>query len=356
MLCGDFAPALLAPLLGTLADRVELKRLMLVCAVGQTITTAMIAIWLPSLLLLLVLFTVRAVLEQVFLPASRTAVTALVPDASLPSANGALGFGEHGLSVIGPLVAGGLLMFTGIQGLLLVDAISFLASAWLLAKLPRMNAEKLGLEQEGSFLRHASEGLRFLWRSGNVRLVVFSFVAGVAFTGIDDVALIFLAKGPLESSDTGVSFLYAGSAAGLLVGFAVVSQWGSLVTAPALLVTGNAISSVGNLLTGVSWVLATAFILQTVRGLGIAAADVSAATLIQRGVSREMQGRTFGNFYGAIGLAAGVSYVFGGLLVHSSGPRVTFVVAGVGGLMVAAYTATRFRLREKAPSITPEGD
>jgi MFS family permease len=91
-----------------------------------------------------------------------------------------------------------------------------------------------------------------------------------------------------------------------------------------------------------------AFVLQAIRGLGIAATDVAAATLIQRSVSREMQGRTFANFYGAIGLAAGVSYLLGGLLVEAAGPRVTFLVAGGGGLAVAAYTALRFRTHSPA--------
>src|SRR5680860_1832046 len=70
MLCGDFAPALLAPLTGVLADRVALRCLMIVCEIGQAVATAAIAIWLPSLPALLGLFTVRAVLGQVFQPAS----------------------------------------------------------------------------------------------------------------------------------------------------------------------------------------------------------------------------------------------------------------------------------------------
>ncbi len=105
MLCGDFAPALLAPLIGVLADRVDLKRLMLICEIGQAAATVVIAIWLPSLPLFLALFTLRAVLGQIFQPASRTAVPTLVRDADLESANAHLGFGEHGLPVLGPLLA-----------------------------------------------------------------------------------------------------------------------------------------------------------------------------------------------------------------------------------------------------------
>ncbi len=348
MLCGDFGPALLAPLIGVLADRVELRRLMIACAIGQAVATAAIAIWLPALPILLALFTVRSVLEQIFQPASRTAVPSLVRDADLESANAHLGFGEHGLSVAGPMLAAGLVALVGVQGLLLFDAATFAVSALLLVGVPSIAAQPLELEQQGSFLRHAVDGLHFLWQRGNVRLVVFSFVVGVAFTGVDDLALVFLAKESLDSGDAGVSLLYAGSAVGLLAGFAVVNRWGALLAAPSLLVVGYAVSSMGNFLTGIAWALAAAFTLQTIRGLGIAATDVASATLIQRGVPREMQGRAFANFYGAIGLAAGVSYLLGGLLVAAAGPRATFLVAGGGGLAVAAFTAARFRARKPA--------
>jgi hypothetical protein len=45
-----------------------------------------------------------------------------------------------------------------------------------------------------------------------------------------------------------------------------------------------------------------------------------------------MQGRVFANLYGAIGLAAGLSYAVGGVLLDATGPRVVLIIAGLGGL------------------------
>jgi uncharacterized protein len=72
----------------------------------------------------------------------------------------------------------------------------------------------------------------------------------------------------------------------------------------------------------VSWAIAATLAFQAIRGLGLAAKDAPAATMIQRAVPRRLQGRAFSNFYGAIGLAAGLSYVLGGVLLHAAGPRV----------------------------------
>jgi hypothetical protein len=275
----------------------------------------------------------------------------MVGDEQLPAANAAMGFGEHGIAVLGPLLAALALPVVGISGLLVVDAASFLVSAALLVGLPRMPAQELGLGEEGSFLRHAGRGLREVWRTVGLRVVIISFAVVVAFNGIDDVALVFLATGPLEASPSGTSLLYAGAALGLLLGYAVIGRWPAVFSASVLLTLGYAVNSLGNLLTGLSGVLLAALALQTIRGLGIAAQDVAASTIIQRAVPRALQGRTFSMFYGAVGVAAGVSYLMGGLLLAATGPRVTFVVAGLGGLLAAGVTALVLRAHSRrAPS------
>ena len=241
--------------------------------------TAVIAIWLPAVAILLALFTIRSVLGQIFQPASRAAVPTLVADEHLPAANGALGFGEHGVAVLGPVLAAVLLPLVGIQGLLLIDAGSFLLSAVLLIGLPSLPATPLELGEEGSFLRHAGRGLREVWRAVGLRVVIISFAAVVAFNGVDDVALVFLATGPLGGSQSAASLLYAGAALGLIVGYALVSRLSGVWSTAVMLVVGYAVTSLGNLLTGLAGAVIVALALQTIRGLGIAAQDVAASTL-----------------------------------------------------------------------------
>lgn len=121
----------------------------------------------------------------------------------------------------------------------------------------------------------------------------------VAFNGVDDVALVLLAKE----------------------------------------IAGFAVSSVGNLLTGLAWAVAAAFAMQTVRGAGIAAMDVATDTLLQRLVPAGMLGRVFGNLYGAIGVAAALSYIGGGLLLDATSAPVTLMIAGAGGTLATVAVA-----------------
>ena len=104
-----------------------------------------------------------------------------------------------------------------------------------------------------------------------------------------------------------MALLLGGVGIGLLVGYALLARNARRLSMTMLLVGGFAVSSVGNLLTGLAWAVAVAFALQTVRGLGIAAMDVASNTLLQRLVPDHLLGRVFGNLYGAIGVAAGLS-------------------------------------------------
>ena len=59
----------------------------------------------------------------------------------------------------------------------------------------------------------------------------------------------------------------------------------------ALLLTGLATVSAGNLLTGLAWAVIAAFTLQALRGVGIATLDVAANTMLQQTVPAEVLGR-----------------------------------------------------------------
>jgi hypothetical protein len=130
---------------------------------------------------------------------------------------------------------------------------------------------------------------------------------------------------------------WTGAAATLLS--ALLARWARRGRPATLFLCGFAVSSAGNLLTGLAPAVAAAFAIQVVRGLGISLIEVGHNTLLQRWVPRAMRARVFANLYGAIGLAAGLSYALGGPFLDLTSPRVTFVVAGAGGLLATVATA-----------------
>jgi MFS family permease len=339
LLVGDFAPALFSPITGAIGDRFDRKHVMIVCELVQGAILLVIALSLPPLPMLLVLVAVRAVAGQVFQPASRAAVPALVDDRDLEPANSAIGFGTNGAEAVGPLIAAALFPFIGVQGVLLADAASFGLSALLLTRLPSLPPERA---EHHTFLAGAREGLGYLWRVRPVRIIALGFFAVVACNGIDDVALVLLAKDTFGAGDSAVGLLLGAVGVGLLVGYLLLARYSMRLSMTMLLILGFGVSSVGNLLTGLAWAVGAAIVLQGLRGLGLAAMDVASNTLIQRLVPAGMLGRVFGNLYGAIGVAAAISYLGGALLLDATSAPVTFVI--VGGLGTLATLAVALRL------------
>jgi MFS family permease len=337
LLVGDFAPSLLGPVTGAISDRFDLRRVMIVAEIVQGGLVLAIALTLPPLPVLLVLVALRAIAGQVFLPASRAAMPALVADKDLPAANALLGFGANGGEVLGPLLAAALVGVIGVPGVLLVDAATFALSALLLLAVPSLRPAPA----EDGLFGSARDGLRFIRSHKAVRVIALGFCAVVACNGVDDVALVFLAHDTFGAGDSAVALLLAAVGIGLVVGYALLSA--VRVPMNVLLVVGFAVSSVGNLLTGLAWAVAAAFTVQTVRGLGIAAMDVATNTLLPRLVPANMLGRVFGNLYGAIGVAAALSYVGGSVLLDLTSAPTTLVVAGGLGTVATVITALRLR-------------
>ncbi len=361
LLVGDFLPGLISPLAGTVGDRFDPKVVMVGCELVQGALIAVIAATLPSLPIVLVLVAVQSCVAAVFQPASRSCVPGLVADGDLEAANAALGFGTYGMDGFTALVGAALLTAVGVRWLLAADAATFAISASLLLTLPKLARAAQAARPGGgggafpaksaagvtralasharAMLGEARAGLGYIARDKVIRVVTIAFCAVVMFNAVDDVALVFLARHTLHGSNAAASLVYAGSGLGLLAGFLLLARAGQRLAIPLLILAGYAVSSLGNLLTGVSFAIVAALGFQVVRGLGLAAMDTGHNTLIQRNVPPAMLGRVFGNVYGAVGVAAGVSYLLGGLLLDATNARVTLVVAGTGGLLAAAAAA-----------------
>jgi MFS family permease len=337
LLAGDFVPSLTAPLAGAISDRFDLKRVMIACEVVQCALVLLIALSLPPLPLLLALVAARGIASQVFLPSSRSAIPAMVPDEQLETANSAIGFGTNCAEAFGPLIAAALLPFLDIRGVLLVDAASFLASALVLTAVRPMPPTPD--HDSASLLAQARTGLGYILRHRAIRIIALGFCAVVACNGVDDVALVLLATQDLRSGDSSVGLLLGAVGIGLLIGYALLTRYGSKASMLTLLVGGFFVSSAGNFLTGFAWSVAAAFTVQAVRGLGIAGMDIGSSTLLQRLVPAGLLGRVFGNLYGCVGVAAAVSYVGGGVLLDATSAPTTLIVAGAAGMACTLLVA-----------------
>jgi hypothetical protein len=75
--------------------------------------------------------------------------------------------------------------------------------------------------------------------------VLWGYFAVVAFNGLDDVALVFLAKDTLGGSDAAAGLLLGAVGVGLFLGYALLSRPHARVSMIGLLLAGFTVSSLG---------------------------------------------------------------------------------------------------------------
>ena len=337
LLLAQALPHLLGPVAGTLADRVDQRSLMAACDVGRAVVFGATAWFLPDLAWLLVLIAIASTLDTAFMPAGRGAVPVLVDDADLVSANAWLGTALNMQVALGPLLGGVLVASFGVRGALAVDAASFVVSALLLLGVPRLPPG--GDREREPFRRELRTGLAFARRHRVARAVVVTLFLGVAFAGVDNVALVFLAREVLGAGSTGFGVVASAFGVGMLAASAVLSGHSRRSSPRHLFIGGWALTAAGTLLTAVAPVVWLAAAAQAIGGAGNGVDNVASDTLLQRSVPRAMLGRVFGLTSTAAFVGGGLAYAAGGPLLDATSPRVVFLIGAAGTIGVVTLAA-----------------
>jgi MFS family permease len=353
VLIGTALPLLAGPLAGAVADRMDQRRLLAGCEAGQGVIYATLAVTRPPLPALLPLVILASLLAAFGSPAGKSAVRRLVPAGHRGQANALLTLAMDLQIVAGPAIGGVLAGFGGVPVAFGVNAASFALSALLLAGLgPLPPLDRPGQEAAPSLLADTMAGLRYASSNRAVRSLVLGTFTFVVFAAVDNVALVFLVRRALHGSPAEYGLISAVFGAGMVAASLALTVKASRMK-PAFWLAGGVIAgAAGTALTGIAPSAALVSAGQALAGAGNTADLVGTDTLIQEQVPAHLQGRAFGTVYGGIQLASALSYLIAGPLVALTGPRATFVIAGVGAL--ASATALVPALRSQ-PAPTGDG-
>lgn len=276
-----------------------------------------------------------------FNPAARSMVPDLIDGADLARANALLGFARPmQLWVVGPLVGGAVVGFAGPGTALVVDAVTFVASAALLARLRRRGPASG--PDHGGVVAQARQGVAFVAANRWAAVwFVASATATLAFHGPFDVLVPTMLKTDIGLSEAQagwwMAMIFAAGGIGALLASSLIGQFGLPRRFLVVLYTAEALSLFG--LAGFAYM--TSFWEAMVIGLvvfgAVVASEIIAETNLQREVPRDLLGRvTSLEWFVAIGMAP-ISFAVAGPLGRLFGPRPVLVAFGVfAGTAVAA--------------------
>lgn len=340
-----WAPTLAGPLLGTLADRVRRRPLL----IG---TSLLMAVLLPGLctvnsprglwLLYAVLFVYGA--TGVVHDAAESALIATAVDRSLlGDFNGLRMTANEGMKLVAPLAGAGLYAAYGGAGVAVLDSVTFLLATVVYAFL-RVREDRPEPPRGGRRER-AVEGARFLWAHPVLRPLVLAGGATMLCAGLNG-ALVYAVVDALGHSPAYAGVLYAVQGAGsVLVG---------LLSGPALRRLGERrFAAYGIALLAVAVALRAvpddplAWGCSAAIGAGLPAVLIATLTAVQHETPGLLLGRVTGTANtlvytpNVLGLAAGAALVE--LLDHR------LLLAALG----CALTTTAATLLTHRPNPTP---
>jgi MFS family permease len=331
LLLADFVPAIAIGLLaGPLVDRLSRRRVM----VAADLVRFAVFLSLPfagSATQIVVLAGVAGFATGFFRPAVYASLPNLVEDSELPRAQGMLQAADALTTVIGPLAGGILVAATSPDWAYVVNAITFLWSAFLILRIPARLLQAAQAVTEGH-LQDIAAGLKMIVRSRALLTVLIAWnVAMVGNAGVN-VGEVVLAKVSFDAGDFGYGLLLASAGLGLVVGSLSVGAWIEHRELASVYGAGFGLLALGVGAAALSpnvWIAAACVI---VSGVGNGIAVVCNALFVQRGAPDVMRGRVFTVLMSSNYLILGLGMVAAGPLLDEFGAR---WVWGVSAVLVA---------------------
>ena len=329
LLLAESLPMLLSTNMGVIADRLEGRRLMIMCQLGQAVIFGVITFWLPPYPALLALIVLASLMGTILRSATQTAVRAIVPEQALMPANAILGTVLYASVIIGPAIGGALAGLAGPRVALALDTATFLVSAATLLLLPLLPRPEADESDTGG----AAAALRYAARDPILRSLILGMTMLVAFAGVDNVAIVYLVRDTLGGGAAAYGAAMAIFGIGMVAGSVLVvryTEW----RAERILVGAVLATAVSAVMLGLAPTLGIVYVAQVIGGMGNGIDVAAQTTLIQRLSPPAMLGRMAGASNSAIAVGFLIAYLGGGALVDATSPQTAFLVASVGTLGV----------------------
>jgi MFS family permease len=232
-----------------------------------------------------------------------TYITSLVPQEQRKQFNSFRSLITSGAFLVGPAIAGFLLIFTSAQVAIWISAISFLISAFILNLLP--NLERQGQSEQSQTLSlkvlmndwgHVNQFSR-----KNAYIVKIYFIVQLFFVmalGMDAQEVVFTQK-VLGLSEADYGFLISITGIGAILGAATVSVFAKKLSLRLLMGIGFLIVALGYIIYAFSFSFMSVAIGFIILGYFYAFANTGFMTFYQNNVPIHMMGRilsVFGTF------------------------------------------------------------
>jgi MFS family permease len=246
--------------------------------------------------------------------------------------------------VLGPSVAGFLMMRTGMAMCFFLNGLSYLAviAGLALMRLP----QHVQPARTGSALAHALEGLSYVWQSRRMRNILLLFAIVGIFGWSYSVLMPAFARDELRVGEGQYGLLWSANGVGALLGALTVASIGKRVARRALVFGGLGVFSAMLMCLALTRSFTLALVFLGIGGWGMLLFFSTTNTLLQTSASDSMRGRVMGIWALVFGGMTPIGGLEAGILSHVAGLRPTLMVGAAICALAALTVWSLSRQRE----------
>jgi MFS family permease len=339
----QFLPSLFLSLAGgTLADRMERRKLLIITQALLTLASALLAISVlrgaPPLWFIFIIVPLAAGFQAVENPARRAVVPRLVGMAQLPNALALEQATWNLAAVVGPVLGGLIIAKFGVATALVFSTATLLVTLVLLLPVGRMPVE-VGEGSIKSPLASVVEGFAFLKGKPTI-ISTFLIDLNAMIFGFPSALMPALATQVFKVGPAGLGLLYAAPGAGALLG-ALFTGWVGRVRRQgraviiAVCIWGVALVAFG-LITRLFWL---ALVMLAIAGCADMFSAVFRSTILQLGVPDHLRGRLSAVHFLVVTSGPRLGDMEAGTVAALWGTKVSVVSGGLGSIVGAIAIA-----------------
>jgi DHA3 family macrolide efflux protein-like MFS transporter len=291
---------ILSPVAGVMVDRYNRKLMMMVSDMVAVLATgAILALSALGRLEIWHLFVAAAVqgLGNTFQwPAYSAAISTMIPKEHYGRANGMMSLIDAGPGVISPLLAGALLPFIHLTGILTIDVVTFFIAlgALLIVFVPQPQQTMEGVAGRGNLWQESIFGFKYIFARPSLLGLQMVFFFGNLFAGIAGTLFAPMILSRTANNSVVLGSVQSAAAIAGVLGGVLMSAWGGFKRRVHGVLLGWLLSGLsGTVLLGLGRSLPVWIPAALLFGIFTPLVNASNQAIWQAKVAPDVQGRVF---------------------------------------------------------------
>lgn len=303
----------------------------------------------PNIVSIYMILILLSIAKSFFGPSSVIYTTMLVPKVKRKRFNSIRSVTSSGAFIIGPAIAGTLILLSSIQVTLWINAVFFVVAAILLMGLPEketIDREKIPTMTFKQVQSDFSVVKQFLAENKYIAYIYLSFIGVMIFSFAMDAQEVVFTQRVIGLSEVDYSLLISITGIGSVSGGILLSVFSSKFSLRQMIVIGVLMTAVGYIIYAFSWSFGTITIGFVILGFFNVFLNAGVSTFYQNNIPVELMGRVTSIFQ-LIQSAVQVVFILAiGILADVISLRIT-IVALATIMLLSAFVFSYFVLKPR---------